>query len=109
MDRAWRALLDRYGRQVAVTRREDGQTRQTAAFLQPLLEERTGQLAPSPLGLRREDRFLYLGPPDVRLTPGDRVDWGGQAFWVQSAHPVYIGGQPSHQWAVLRPRDKEGL
>ena len=63
---------------------------------------------PTALGLRREDRFLYLGPAELALTAGEsRVYWNGQDYEVQSAHPV--GGTKTHHWwAVLRPVDREG-
>ena len=77
------------------------------AFFQPLREERALQLAPSPLGLRREDRFLYLGAPELAVQVDDLVEVDGQAYLVQSAHPIYAGKSVCHQWAVLRPRDKE--
>lgn len=65
------------------------------------------QEAPSPLGLRREDRFLYLGKPEEPLTPGCWVEWNGTGYEVQTAHPIQAGGRTSHVWAVLRPRDRE--
>ena len=107
MDREWSAILSRYGQTVTVYAGEE--TRTLRAFLQPVLDKGEGQQRPSPLGLRREDRFLYLGPADAPLQAGvSRVDWQGQCYEVQSAHPV---GAPSphHWWAVLRPREEEML
>lgn len=100
MDREWAAILTRYGQHVTV----DGVGRK--AFLQPVLEKGEGQECPSPLGLRREDRFLYLGPADAPLQAGiSRVKWNGQEYEVQSTHPVGVG-TTHHWWAVLRPRDE---
>jgi hypothetical protein len=103
MDRAWRAILARYGQEVTV-RGEKGEMGQTVrAFLQPVLEKDEVQTVPSPLGLRREDRFLYLGPADVPLTARESlVEWQGQTLEVQSAHPVGTD-RAGHWWAVLRP------
>lgn len=104
MDREWRAILAKYGQSVSVF---DGEKSvRVRAFLQPVLEKGREQEVPSPLGLRREDRFLYLGPVDAPLTAGvSRVEGQGQAYEVQSAHLV---GE-SHWWALLRPRDKEAV
>lgn len=66
-----------------------------------------GPGGPQPLGLRREDRFLYLGKPEEPLTPGCWVEWNGTGYEVQTAHPIQAGGRTSHVWAVLRPRDRE--
>ena len=110
MDREWKAILERYGQSVTVYPRGEGQGVGLRAFLQPVLDKGREQEVPSPLGLRREDRFLYLGPPGTVLTAGvSRVSWEGREFEVQSAQPV--GGQRSvhHWWAVLRPGEKEGL
>lgn len=102
MDREWRAILAKYGQKVAVC---DGAGRvNVRAFLQPVREKGAEQEVPSPLGLRREDRFLYLGPVGMPLTAGvSRVEHGGRTYLVQAAQLV---GE-SHWWAVLRPRDKE--
>jgi len=104
MDREWRAILAKYGQSVSVF---DGEKSvHVRAFFQPVLEKSREQEVPSPLGLRREDRFLYLGPADMALTVGiSRVEVQGQVYEVQSAHLV---GE-SHWWAVLRPRDKEAV
>ena len=109
MDREWAAILKRYGQSVTVYTGKDTQGLQRKAFLQPVLERGEGQQIPSPLGLRREDQFLYLGPADLPLTAGiSRVEWKEQAYEVQSAHPV--GGERiNHWWAILRPADKEAL
>ena len=77
--------------------------------MQPVRDQGTPQRLPSPLGLRREDRFLYLGPPQPALEggTGDWVEWAGRGYEVVSAHPVFVGETVSHLWALLRPRDEE--
>ncbi len=108
MDREWQEILRRYGQSVTVFD-GDGNGQDVRAFLQTLPEKNTEQLAPSPLGLRREDRLLYLGPRDVPLSARkSRVEWNGNAYDVQSAHPVGPG-DGCHWWAVLRPRDESGV
>lgn len=103
MDQVWRAILARYGQPVAVLSGEKDTP--VRALLQPL-REKGEQTVPSPLGLRREDRFLYMGPPDVPLTPRKtQVAWLGQRYEVQTAHPV-TAGSIHHWWAVLRPADR---
>lgn len=100
------SLMERYGQEVEVVRGEEYVS--TRAFLQPILSKREDahQYLPTPLGLRREDSFLYLGMEE--LTAGqDRVGWNGQKFCVQTAQPIYVGSELSHWWAVLVPADKE--
>ena len=107
MDREWQAILDQYGQAVELLGPGDQEGTAVRAFLQPVRERGEEQLTPSPLGLRREDRLLYLGPAGQPLTPrSTRVVWGERAYEVQSAHPVGAG-EVCHWWAVLRPLDKE--
>ena len=106
MEREWAAVLARFGQEVTLT--ETGaETISVRAFLQPILEKQP-QLEPSPLGARREERWLYLGPPENALTAGETVAvWNGRKFSVETARQVWAGISPSHWWAVLRPEDKE--
>lgn len=97
------ALLDRYGQCVTLYRGGVEAGREVRAFLQPLREAGREQARPSPLGLRREDRFLYLGPPDIPLKDGGQVAWRGGRYDIQAAH--LVGEQ--HWWALLRPADRE--
>ena len=108
MDREWREILSRYGQTVRVfAPGEEGGTG-VRAFLQPLLEKGLEQTVPSPLGMRREDRLLYLGPPDVPLTPRQSgVVWQDRRYEVQNAHPIAAAGAVHHWWAVLRPVERE--
>ena len=106
MDGAWRSILKRYGQTVTVYLPGQQEGVETQAFLQPVLRQGEDQQVPSPLGLRREDRFLYLGPVQVPLQDGAQVEWQKNRYTVESAHLVgpQTGG---HIWAMLRPRDKE--
>ena len=107
-DQAWKRVLNRYGQTVTLRPARGGQETAVRAFLQPVLQRSEDQQVPSPLGLRREDRFLYLGPMDAPLEDGDQVEWRGRRYAVQSAHPVgpETGG---HFWALLRPGDEEAM
>lgn len=101
-------LMRQYGQSVELVRA--GEVTPTRAFLQPITRKREeqAQYLPTPLGLRREDDFLYLGPPQLELKAGrDRVRWGGRTFLIRTAHPIYVGSGISHWWAVLVPADKE--
>ena len=100
MERQWAAALARFGQEITLTAPE-GEPVTLRAFLQPILE-------PSPLGARREERWLYLGPPENALTAGETIAvWNGRKFSVETARQVWAGGSPSHWWAVLRPEDRE--
>lgn len=104
MNREWSHLLHRYGQPVVI---HQGETQfPSRAFLQPIREKNQPQPVPSPLGLRPDDRLLYLGTPQHPLS-GCWVEWNGVGYAVQSTHPIPVGQQISHIWAILRPLDKE--
>ena len=107
-DRAWKGILSRYGQTLSLHPAGGGEEISLRAFLQPVLGRSEDQQGPSPLGLRREDRFLYLGPADVSLADGDELEWQGTRYRVESTHLVgpETGG---HRWALLRPGDREGM
>ena len=101
MVRQWEHILRRYGQTAQVC--TSGECRQVRAFLQNVLD-RDEQLVPSPLGLRREERVLYLGPAGVELRPRESiVRWGGADYEVCSARSV---GDGHHMWAVLQRREE---
>ncbi len=106
IDQAWRAILARYGQKVTLYPAGEGQGVEARALLQPVLSRGEDQKVPSPLGLRREDRFLYLGPAHLPLEDGGTVEWNGGQYAVESTH--LVGPEAGmHRWAMLRPRDKE--
>ena len=99
--RHWRAILARYGQDVIVFPKSGDEGAETRAFVQPLAERGEDQRVPSPLGLRREDKFLYLGPGTVPLEEGGRVDLGQERYMVQAAHSIgpglfWQGGPAAH-------------
>lgn len=100
MHREWAAILARYGRTVTVTR--EGECVETKAFVQPVLDK-GDQLVPSALGLRWEERWLYLGAADLPLYPRESiVTWDGADYEVCSARSV---GDGHHVWAILQRKE----
>lgn len=108
MEGAFLRLLARYGQPVSV-RRGDGSAGDGMAFLQPILDRREDwkQRRPTPLGLARQDRFLYLGEPKLAVAMGDVIACLGVEYLVQAAQPIQVGESLSHWWAVLRVRDRK--
>ena len=103
MDTAWESILRRYGQRAEIIRGTEHET--VKAFLQPVLD-RDEQLVPSPLGMTREERVLYLGPVGVPLYPRESVvRWGGADYEVCSTRTV---GDHHHIWAILRRKEAEG-
>ena len=107
MEREFARILARYGQDVRVHNEQTPEGTALRAFIQPLRERGTEQSVPTPLGRVMQDRFLYLGPPEMALDGTSRVERDGECFRVQAAHPVYVGQNPSHWWAVLTHRAQE--
>ena len=105
MEREWRGILNRFGQQVILYRGEEEIP--LRALLQPVLEENKTQQRPTPLGVSRQEKLLYLGPPDQRLDLDTLVEWGRRQYRVRNAHMVGQGVCP-YWWAVLSPRDEVG-
>lgn len=103
MKREFRAVLGRYGTVVTVSTpgRDDVNIK---VFLQPVLD-RDEQLKPSPLGVRREERMLYLGPGEVELLSGESVVKHGACRYAVRSTRLVEGGH--HVWAVLQRMEDE--
>lgn len=105
-DREWQAVLNRYGQQVFIYGEHEEKTVPIRAILQPMPAKKGEQLLPTELGLTRQDRMLYLGPPGVGLTPRHSlVEWAGQLFEVEQSRPV-LSNKVHHWWAVLCPTER---
>lgn len=101
---AW--ILERCGDDIVLMDGEESQT--IRSVIQPIAQRTGTEKAPSPLGLRDEGRYLYLGPPQYPVeSRHHEIVWRGRHFTVESGHPIYVGSEISHWWAVLIPKDEE--
>lgn len=105
MDREWKGILARFGQKITLCK--GGERTSLRAFVQPVLDRGKDQERPTPLGLRRQERVLYLGPAENSLDLDALVEWKGREYRVQSAHLMGEGVCP-HWWAMLYPRDEVG-
>ena len=104
------ALLEQYGQNAVLTRREDGQTIPLRAFVQPVLRQREDlPLTPTPLGAASGQRWLYVGCGAQPLALGDWVDCGEWKLAVQEASAVYWQDEVFYWRAVLRPRKEAAV
>lgn len=107
MEREFAHILSRYGQDVTVYTETAPEGTALRAFFQPMRNKGTAQTVPSPLGQVKQDRFVYLGPPECALDDTCRVKVRGEVYRVQTAQPICVGGTVSHWWAVLTRRAKE--
>lgn len=107
----FQAVASRYG-QTVVCYDENGRvTGEGRAFFQPVTEEKR-QKSAGALGAYRTDRFLCLAPAGLdpgRPGDGGWLECGGQLYVPIAVHPIYLGEEQTHWWAVLEPRDERAL
>lgn len=102
MSGTFERLLARYGQSVLVCYGDGRPDRAARAFFQRLTERREDwrQEEPTPLGMMRQERFLYFGEPEVPLESGSVLLWKGRPFQLRAWEPIYVGEKLNHWWAV---------
>ncbi|MBE6957056.1 MAG: hypothetical protein E7450_06355 [Ruminococcaceae bacterium] len=93
--------LERYGRAVTVYTPQYPEGAVEKVMLQPERTRGTARAVPSPLGWKKQGRFIYLGPAHVPLEGKCGLEAEGVRYSLRNARPVYAGGELTHWWAVL--------
>lgn len=111
MRASFSAVLRIYGRQVSLwsfdETGEEVELQKGLAFLQPLPLEKNGeQFLQTELGIRREERFLYLGDGACPLDQVSLICCDGICYDIHGAQPVYLGNEVNHWRAVLSVREE---
>ena len=104
---AFEKILARYGSEVMVyTDKEDAGVG-ARALMQPIRDKDRLDAA-SPLGWGRNERWLYLGQPEVSVDVGPEgfLRWGGMEFSVFSARKVCLGRESCHWCGILERREE---
>lgn len=100
-------LTRRYGQSMILIPRGPGEVRTVCAFLQPVRKSREDlPVTPTPLGAVNDQRWLYLGPPDEKLRPGDHIRMDEIYLTVQETQIIYLARDQLYRRAVLR-QEKE--
>ena len=94
--------LERHGRVVTLYTPKHPEGVAVKAVVQPERSRGTARAVPSPLGWKKQGRFIYLGPAKVSLEGGSvRMEADGVRYDMHNARPVYAGGEITHWWAVF--------
>lgn len=103
MRRTLEMLLERYGQQLTLEKRDTGQQLSIRALLQPILKKQTHPpLAMTALGAVDQQRWLYLGSREIAIAPGDDLQLGAVRLTVQEVRDIFLGPEPLYRWAMLR-------
>ena len=104
-------LAAQYGRHLVCYDENGRVTGEGEAFFQPLTE-RQWQRSAGALGAYSTDQFLCLAPAGLPLgEPGDGgwVECDGTLYQPIAVHPIPIGDEVRHLWAVLERRAEDAL
>lgn len=95
------SILQGYGSLATIT---DGESARTfRAFIQPVTEkgwQNTKKIIAS-LGQVPKGQYVYIGPAEVELTQGQRLETRGQTFLVRRCEKVFLGEEAMYTWALL--------
>lgn len=100
-------LTRRYGQELLLIPRAPLEVRTLRAFLQPIRKNREElPVTATPLGAVNEQRWLYIGPADEPLFPGDRIRLKETYLTVQETQTVHFARETLFRRAILR-QEKE--
>lgn len=101
MTEAFDGILRARGRTVCL--RHGAEKTEVCAFVQMIRKQETdAPEADTEFGTADLRRWLYIGPKEQALQAGDTVSFDGADYVAQNAAAVYVGGEKSHWWAILR-------
>ena len=104
------SILRQHGQQLTLLRRNDSKETDLRAFIQPHLKK---QLHPpvtaTPLGAVSEQRWTYIGPGNIDLSPGDRLRQNEAVWTVQETHTVCCSDEILYRWALLQPTKEAAI
>ena len=103
MNRQLHSILSRNGQALTLTK-ITGETTVVHAFLQPIRKKQEDSpITVTPLGTVSQQRWLYIGGSEHKISPGDRIDCHGLALRVQEVQAVYLGSNILYYRALLHP------
>ena len=95
------SILQGYGSLVTV---RDGQSARTfRALVQPVTEKgwQATRKVIETLGKIQKGQYVYIGPADLELCVGQRIEAQGQAFIVRRCETRYLADEAVFAWALL--------
>lgn len=101
-------MLRKVGRTVYLSGAYGWRSEKFNALIQPLRYKTKLYLSGerTPLGVNKNDVFLYIGPPRHDLTklgPSYRInDSDGKKYTVDKTEKIFVGDEAVYVWAVIR-------
>lgn len=112
MRRMVEKMMNCYGREIVVARGKENFS--LRGFFQPVTGkvERLAIPAAGTLGRENRERYVYIGPVQPELEPGDRIHVNGKDYHVRSAQVIWGDGEGVYCWAMCTEKggaDEWGL
>ena len=109
MRRMVEKMMNCHGQDITVVQGEA--RRAVRGFLQSITGkvERLALPEMGALGREGRERYIYIGPAEPELEPGDRVEFDGKGYHVRSAQVIWGNGQPVYCWAMCVETGGEDL
>ena len=95
------SILQGYGSLVTV--REGESARTFRALVQPVTEKgwQATRKVIETLGKIQKGQYVYIGPADVELRAGQRLEVQGEKFLVRRCETQYLADEAVYVWALL--------
>lgn len=100
--------INRYGNSIRI--RENGRNVNTKAFVEPLRYKNKVYVGGEyhRLGLRKSEKYLYIGLPCFDLTENRSViEMKSRKYIVKRCETYYVKDRPVYVWAILLPYGAE--
>lgn len=94
--------IKRYGSKISVF--SGGDTKISSAFIEPLRYKNKVYVGGQyhHLGLGRNEKYLYIGPPDLELEENASViEMQNKKYIVKRCEIYYVSDRPVYVWAIL--------
>lgn len=100
-------ILRKFGRTVYLSSSDGWRSEKFSALIQPLRYKTKLYLSGerTPIGVNRNDVYLYIGPPSHDLTKlsGEfRINGADSKYIADKTEKIYLGDSPVYIWAVIR-------
>ncbi len=101
-------IINLYGNTVHITGSDGWKSSSFKAFIQPLRYKTKLYMEGehTPIGINRNDVYLYIGPADHRLDKLDRTyrihDKDNNRYMVDRAERIIVNDKTVYIWAIIR-------
>ena len=107
MRRIIAGILESYGTKLRLE--HGGETVELRGFLQPVRSKDKGnwEYTLREAGEYPEERFIYIGPPDVPAARGDVILQGEKRYTLRRTEKIFAGDGAAYGWGLCMKEETE--